>query len=142
MRAGAVELLEREKGRDPRVPGLRRIRSQINQGPGRLRRPPAADNLPLGVKARGGIGAGQPVDEPGEVGTRQVGRRQSLQPGGAMQAMNPTWGPTYTLASPPRQLATNSRPSPPMSIPVGRGMLRKTSFVARKLAPAGRRTCR
>ena len=95
VRPGAVELLEREEGRDAPVQGLGRVGRQVGEGPGRLRRSAAAQDLALAVEARGRIGAAQPVDqlgqrEPPSDRTVEVG----LQPGGATHARKPTCGPT------------------------------------------------
>ena len=95
VRPGAVELLEREKGRDPPVQGLGRIGRQVGEGAGRLRRPPATDDLALEMEPRGRIGAAQPVDR-AAASSAPSGRdgRSPSSPGGATHARNPTCGPT------------------------------------------------
>ena len=91
VRTLAVELLEGEEGRGARVGRLGAIGRQRDQGPGRLRRLTATDDLALAGEssrrqrrrtARRRAGPGRP--RPGAEGTSR------LRPGGVMHAMNPT----------------------------------------------------
>ena len=107
VRAGPVELLEREEGRNPPMQRPCGIRCDAGQKPGRLRRRAAAEDLTLAVKARRGIGVGQPVDKLGERSRiRSCGRRGWAPAGRCHAREEADLRPDVDAASPPRQLAT------------------------------------
>ena len=95
-RLDAVELLEREEGRDPALARACRVGRQGDERLGRLGIPPATEDFAPGLQAGCRIGGRQePSTSASSIGLLQVERRRSPSiPSASTHATNPTFGPT------------------------------------------------